>query len=690
MPILPQVGSKSWLHRIVVAFIYLVLITGGLTMVYPFLLMVSGSMTNYADQNRLVLVPRYWKNKDDQFTKYLADKYHLATGADVVSLYYTGNTRSRLEVVYDDKQFIAHGVPEAADIEKNPRKFQPVVDDWHAFTRTVPADKLAYLFEAQVEDMQIYYLREKYLALARQKYASLHLSDIQMERAALKLLNSIHGLGYQNFFEIKVLKQQYFLADWFPETTTPRYQDWAYFITEKVRKEHPQYVMPILGRQVWHSYLTEKFGTADIFNKLHGTTYKQLYEIPFPPSTLAVQPGVARAWDKFVSDYWPLRFTSIDMLFPAQINSDWHAFLRETAQPDPVDFQRRYGIPPTHGLAMSFPPTARELMRQFPQAKHTEVNEEANYKPLRTMWAKFMHGNVPNSAKTLLVPELQYARFLQQKYGSLDNLPAGYLKTVQVDGKAVAVTDFKQLEPPMRVVDYYEWSQHRESIFRGFLLNNYANVIAFIATKGHALTNTLVLVLATLLTTLVINPIAAYALSRYKLKQTQQILLFLIATMAFPAEISMIPAFLLMRDLHLLNTYWALLIPGLANGFSIFLLKGFFDSLPQELFEAAQLDGAGEYTTFTQVCVPLVTPILAVTALGTFTATYSGWSWAMLACQKQEMWTLMVWLMQKQLGWFPPPSLIMASLVIASLPTLLVFILAQNVIMKGIILPEMK
>ena len=196
------------------------------------------------------------------------------------------------------------------------------------------------------------------------------------------------------------------------------------------------------------------------------------------------------------------------------------------------------------------------------------------------------------------------------------------------------------------------------------------------------------LVACTILITLTINPIAAYALSRFKLPQTYKILLFCLATMAFPAEVSAIQNFLLLKQFHLLNTYWALFLPGAANGFSIFLLKGFFDSLPQELYEAAELDGAGEFQMYRRICYAMSKPVLAVIALGAFTGAYGSFMWALIVCQNPKMWTLMVWLQQMS-GW-APMSMVYASLVLAAIPTLLVFIFCQNIIMRGIILPMEK
>ena len=158
--------------------------------------------------------------------------------------------------------------------------------------------------------------------------------------------------------------------------------------------------------------------------------------------------------------------------------------------------------------------------------------------------------------------------------------------------------------------------------------------------------------------------------------------------MAFPPMVTQIPAFLMLRDLGLLNTFAALLLPGLAHGYSIFLLKGFFDSLPRELYESAEIDGAGEWRMFWTLTMSLSKPILAVIALHAFTAAYTNFMFAMLTCQDERMWTLMVWLykLQNESG----DAVINASLVLAALPTLLVFLLAQRFILRGIVVPVEK
>jgi len=133
-------------------------------------------------------------------------------------------------------------------------------------------------------------------------------------------------------------------------------------------------------------------------------------------------------------------------------------------------------------------------------------------------------------------------------------------------------------------------------------------VINVIAIHGRALINTIIYVLLAIICILTINPLAAYALSHYRLKHTNKILLFLLATMAFPPSVGMIPNFLLLKDLGLLNTFMALLVSVLANGYSIFLLKGFFDSLPAEIYEAPLIDDASEMDIFAKLALPMTTP----------------------------------------------------------------------------------
>ncbi|MBL8048530.1 MAG: ABC transporter permease subunit [Chthonomonas sp.] len=238
---------------------------------------------------------------------------------------------------------------------------------------------------------------------------------------------------------------------------------------------------------------------------------------------------------------------------------------------------------------------------------------------------------------------------------------------------------------PVGAYDRHVIARDASQIRGEFAGRNYRYVIDYVLLHGRAVLNTVIFCSLAILFQLTVNPLAAYALSRFPIKSSGKILLFLLATMAFPAEIALIPSFLLLRDLGLLNTFWALVLPGAASGYMIFLLKGFFDSLPQELFEAGQLDGAPERTMMWRIALPLSRPVLGYVALLAFMGAYSAFIFAFLVCQDQSKWTLMVWLYQLQLS--APRATVMAALTLAALPTLIVFLAAQRVIMRGIVLP---
>lgn len=245
-----------------------------------------------------------------------------------------------------------------------------------------------------------------------------------------------------------------------------------------------------------------------------------------------------------------------------------------------------------------------------------------------------------------------------------------------------------KIDPGPLPIDAYErhiLATQTAQIRNEFATRNYRYVIDFMALNGRALLNTAIFCALAIITQLTVNPLAAYAISRYPIKASAKILIFLLATMAFPAEVAMIPSFLLLKDLGLLNTFAALVLPTAASGYMIFLLKGFFDSLPQELFEAGQLDGAKEVTMMTRIALPLSKPVLGYLALTAFMGAYGAFMYAFLVCQDQRIWTLMVWIYQLQL--VAPRSVVMAALTLAAIPTLIVFLSAQRVIMRGIVLP---
>jgi multiple sugar transport system permease protein len=316
------------------------------------------------------------------------------------------------------------------------------------------------------------------------------------------------------------------------------------------------------------------------------------------------------------------------------------------------------------------PILARQLFQTFAKGKFKNV--VADVPPeVRGAATKFEELQLPKSGallkefrETALPPRFQAA-------------------TVEQKWEAVAGPDVPM---PIEALERETLLANRDAVKGEMGGRNFRYVLGFIALHGRALWNTAIFALLTIAAQLIINPLAAYALSRYPIRASAKILMFLLATMAFPAEVAMIPSFLLLKDLGFLNTFAALVLPTAASGYMIFLLKGFFDSLPQELFEAGQIDGAKESTLMMRIALPLSKPVLGYLALLAFMGAYGSFLYAFLVAQDQKMWTLMVYIYQLQTQG-APRSLLMAALTLAALPTLIVFLLCQRVIMKGIVLP---
>ena len=238
---------------------------------------------------------------------------------------------------------------------------------------------------------------------------------------------------------------------------------------------------------------------------------------------------------------------------------------------------------------------------------------------------------------------------------------------------------------PVRAFDLSVLDKNETEVKREMSTRNYRYVLDYIAVNGRALWNTVIFCTLAVLIQLTVNPLAAYALARFPMKATAKVLVFLLATMAFPAEVAMIPAFLLLKNLGLLNTFAALVLPTAANGYMIFLLKGFFESLPKEVFESGQIDGASEWRMMLRLALPLSKPVMGYMGLLAFMGAYGAFLYAFLVAQDRDVWTLMVFIYQLQQ--IAPKSVMMAAVTLAAVPTIIVFLFAQRVIMRGIVLP---
>ncbi|MFC5820809.1 carbohydrate ABC transporter permease [Nonomuraea harbinensis] len=175
---------------------------------------------------------------------------------------------------------------------------------------------------------------------------------------------------------------------------------------------------------------------------------------------------------------------------------------------------------------------------------------------------------------------------------------------------------------------------------------------------------------------------AAYALSRLRPMFGGVILGAMLATLMIPAMVVLIPLYVTVVDLGLLNNPWGLWFPAAANGFNIFLLKRFFDSIPRELIEAARIDGAGAFRVLWSVVLPVSRPILGVVSIFTIVTSFKDFVWPLLVMTDSDKMTLSVGL--SQTAGMVTQNAVMGGLVVASIPTIIVFFVFQRHIMAGL------
>jgi len=423
--------------------------------------------------------------------------------------------------------------------------------------------------------------------------------------------------------------------------------------------------VPFESRSQWINYLKrpavlsrlglspDRILAPEDYAKWTGTACEGFETIPFPlPSDAPVL--LRNEWTRFIHEVYPRRL------------------LRITVSP---------------ALEKQFQLHVRKICRSVASYKQLTGRTIASFEEIKllpyensALWRNFIPA-VPIDKLEIRSAEGEWQTYLLAKYGSLEKVNRAY---------GWSLSRIEEARFPFREALAVTFLQRGWRDFFSNMFSNYRMVSEYLFVRGQAFGNTIWLVLLSILATLTVNPLAAYALSRMKSGFAEKILLFLLATMAFPAAVTAIPGFLLIRDLGLLNTFAALVLPTLASGMSIFILKGFFDGLPRELYEAAMIDGAKEWQVFLKITLPMTTPILAINALHAFIAAYNSWEWALLVCQKQSNWTLAVWMYQMSQQMSDQPWAVMAGFVLVSIPTAIVFIACQKIILRGIVLPSMK
>lgn len=242
-------------------------------------------------------------------------------------------------------------------------------------------------------------------------------------------------------------------------------------------------------------------------------------------------------------------------------------------------------------------------------------------------------------------------------------------------------TSLKPLEqvfvyPPQWVPNPVQWQNYQELLsrvpFAAYALNSLK--IAAAITLGQLFTCSL----------------AGYAFARLRFPGRDVLFLAYIATMMIPGQVTMIPLFIIMRELHWIDTHYALIVPGLTSAFGTFLMRQFFLGFPVDLEDAANLDGCSPFQTYWRIALPLSRPVLATLGVATFMGVWNDFLWPLIMINSESKRTLTLGLASLIGQYTTDWTLLMAGAVMMLLPILVLFFLAQNYFVQGISLTGIK
>jgi alpha-1,4-digalacturonate transport system permease protein len=223
---------------------------------------------------------------------------------------------------------------------------------------------------------------------------------------------------------------------------------------------------------------------------------------------------------------------------------------------------------------------------------------------------------------------------------------------------------------------YFEW-------------DNYVGAVEKFPFLTYLRNSVIVTVVATLIT-LLINSMAAYALSKYEFRGRDAIFLIIISTLMVPVSVILIPAFLVIAKVGWTNNLWGLIVPGAATPTGVFLLRQYMLTIPDDLIQSARIDGASEWRIYSQIILPLAGPALAVLAIFSVMWRWNDFLWPLIVVSKSELFTLQVGLNAFQGELNQQWNYILAMTVLTLLPISVVFAFLERYITTGIATTGMK
>lgn len=230
------------------------------------------------------------------------------------------------------------------------------------------------------------------------------------------------------------------------------------------------------------------------------------------------------------------------------------------------------------------------------------------------------------------------------------------------------------------------FNQSGNLIFTPITVENYGNVFEKIPMWKYFI-NSLFVAAVTTAGQVLFSTLAGYAFVRLKFKYRNELFLLILITMLIPPQVNIIPLFFLMRVLHWVNTYQALILPGLFGGFGVFMMRQYFLGFPKDLEEAAKIDGCNIIEGFFKIVMPLAMPAVAALAIFTFVTTWNSFLWPLIITNTESMRTLPVGLAIFK-GSFREITLwgdLLACSVICTIPVIGIFLLGKKYFISGIL-----
>lgn len=192
------------------------------------------------------------------------------------------------------------------------------------------------------------------------------------------------------------------------------------------------------------------------------------------------------------------------------------------------------------------------------------------------------------------------------------------------------------------------------------------------------------------LSNLFFDSLVGYTLAKFDFRGRKLIFIAILSTLMIPTEMLVIPWYLMSANFGWLDSYWGIMFPGMMTAFGTFLMKQFFEGVPNDFLEAARIDGLNEFTIWWKVAMPLVTPALSALAIFTFLGNWTAFFWPLIVTTSPELYTLPIGLtsfaVEQSIQW----EMIMTGAALATLPTLMIFLLLQRYIVRGVMLAGLK